>query len=1032
MMEQYPLAPRPKGLNYKGKKQLLFQQQGLHFMIDRETYQVDKFLGGAQCAPIGSGKTFVTIMLCATHLLDREETKKLFELQNTKKVYCPVNLVVCPDSVKSHWQAEIRSVWPSARVFHFSRKGKMGQFVRDGTPYSIGDLHANSFVLISWDCLAQEMHYANAFDSGTQVFSLASRYWGRIIFDEGHLSGTHHCLKFKMCNKFQSLFRWCQTATPKDVKDVARFLRVQDMDDIIWQPPVKEVEAQMSCTPIISKNVPISFSLVETEYYNYAKLNDIEKQNFCKENPYAETTLKVFVIEMLRYQIEILKEQQVSALYDLSLHQYFVEKDEKLAIKTLNSALQISIDKSKYLLTLDEPHWKKRVAKIITTLLFFGDFNPDLIQLQENNVKEYVTTSPKCIPLIDAQKSTMLLHSEFKKTCKSKCSRTMMDIWMKYVEIEMLQDIKKLDTQWSKEQKTSCEEYDHLHKRLEEINAATNMKMSCHLDPTSFTLYQKLSVVLGHVHRKFMLGRDRSKVQVVYEFCLMTDYEKLGQISKEMISNALRYKGKMAEQLKKWKRFKKTGEKNPFTRVKMDPSTINSENCQAKYKALLQKHDVMDEVADCIKIIIDLQANFNLLSDVSELTEIQRENSETIKSLSEFKPKPLVYFDIDVLQQKVKHFDEVVPKLLVKCLGCSHDFGRNCIPVRFNACKHHMCYECENKRLDSMNPYQVEKERTCPICNVESFREIDREIPIGMKISDLYAPPLIEKPDKKWTKNQVPNGCKIPRIVDLIHTLIQNPQLQADGTNYSNIVDYRKIVVFDSNPKFRKSMFENLHGKVFLFENHKNDSKSLDEFKSVKGSAILILNIFGNDGVHLPQADTVILCAPEDESVELQAIGRIHRLGQIRPVSVYHCYIENSIEEEHLPIDFSQEDEDCVLRGEQPECVQILQDDYFLDNHEVEQDLTGDQPMEPNEVIEIHDDELKEPKEEKIPPIQSMLKDLQLEEHWQEFQTEKYEQLEDLFELSHQDLDRLNVPRGRRGRIFNYLENHNVKRQKRE
>ena len=65
------------------------------------------------------------------------------------------------------------------------------------------------------------------------------------------------------------------------------------------------------------------------------------------------------------------------------------------------------------------------------------------------------------MPVEDAS----LLHSEFNKNCKSKLCHIMMTIWMKYVEIDMTQDIQKLDLEWVKDHKTSSKEYDTIHQR---------------------------------------------------------------------------------------------------------------------------------------------------------------------------------------------------------------------------------------------------------------------------------------------------------------------------------------------------------------------------------------------------------------------------------------------------------------------------------------------------------------------------------------------------------------------------------------
>jgi hypothetical protein len=810
---------------------------------------------------------------------------------------------------------------------------------------------------------------------------------------------------------------------------VAQFLGAPSSIGIIWKPSIEEIKFQMDIPVLMSKNVPICFSLVESEYYKNAKMTDTQKQNFCKINPYSPITLKVYVVEMLRHEISRLKETQVQGLYELALHQHFAVQDNKLAITTLQKALKIATDKSQYLLSLDEPRWKRQVAKLITTMIFFGDSRSDLIQWQADNIQDYVAIDPKCIRITTAQKATAWLHAEFKKTRKSKSIDDMMELWMCYVVIDMTQDIEKLDQEWIKEHKTNYQEYDNIHQRLDEINTG----ITCHLNSDYFTLYQKFSIVLANVHKRLMMGQCRRKLHVLFEFCLMTNYEKSGKISIEMKTNANKcYKDKLDEQFKAWKEFSRTDKENPLAKNKLEH--VSRKNCTSEFRTLLQNQKVLDQDAKCVQMIIDLQKNFSILDDVSPLSLIQIEDAETIQFLSQYDvKKPVKNDDIDaVLQEKIKHFDLVVPSLLVKCPGCALDFGRLHIPIHFG-CGHVMCDKCESKRVENLNHdcgncYAI-KLKTCPVCQISSFRTAYNQVPTGVTVSDLYPFQSIENGRKLVNDCKIhnvryeipkrpnpPNGCKIPKIVELILELMAFPLLQADGTNYLLPVDHRKILVFDSDLDFRQALAEALKYNCFLLE---NDHTILDEFKSTPKSAVLILDVIHTPGVHLVEADTVILCTPsEDPSVEMQAIGRAHRFGQKRPVSVYHCYIENSIEDKEFKFE-----EDCVGGEKNPPNVEvkILQDDYYLEDEK------------PREVIEIHDDEKVTKNEiEKPAAVKVMLQELQLEEHWQAFQMEKYEWLEDLSDLSHLDLDRLKVPRGRRGRIFNFLDNHNVKRQKRE
>jgi DNA repair protein RAD5 len=54
----------------------------------------------------------------------------------------------------------------------------------------------------------------------------------------------------------------------------------------------------------------------------------------------------------------------------------------------------------------------------------------------------------------------------------------------------------------------------------------------------------------------------------------------------------------------------------------------------------------------------------------------------------------------------------------------------------------------------------------------------------------------------------------------------------------------------------------------------------------------------GAVGLNLANANNVIICDPWwNPSHEDQAVGRVHRLGQVRDVNIYRFIMKNSIEE---------------------------------------------------------------------------------------------------------------------------------------
>lgn len=74
----------------------------------------------------------------------------------------------------------------------------------------------------------------------------------------------------------------------------------------------------------------------------------------------------------------------------------------------------------------------------------------------------------------------------------------------------------------------------------------------------------------------------------------------------------------------------------------------------------------------------------------------------------------------------------------------------------------------------------------------------------------------------------------------------------------------------------------------------------IEEFKSPTGgiTCLLLPLSWGSKGLNLIEATHVFLVEPIlNPSEELQAVGRVHRIGQTRPTVVHRFIVENTVEE---------------------------------------------------------------------------------------------------------------------------------------
>ncbi|KAJ8128974.1 hypothetical protein O1611_g4658 [Lasiodiplodia mahajangana] len=215
--------------------------------------------------------------------------------------------------------------------------------------------------------------------------------------------------------------------------------------------------------------------------------------------------------------------------------------------------------------------------------------------------------------------------------------------------------------------------------------------------------------------------------------------------------------------------------------------------------------------------------------------------------------------------------------------ACKHRFGRNCI-------------------VDALK-----RQERCPMCRQE------------LTVEDLLDPPLLEvenltgadvDPDRRSSKTD--------QLEMLVEKHLQDPKSKvvifSQWTSFLNIIEALLVE--------KKIKCARLEGKM----NIKKRDEAVEKLNNDPETRVMLASLHAAGvGVNLTAADTVILTdcwwAP---SIEDQAVDRVHRIGQKRPVTVYKLLVEGSVEYRVLDIQSEKrklvalafQDEDYVRKEE--------------------------------------------------------------------------------------------------------------------
>ena len=133
------------------------------------------------------------------------------------------------------------------------------------------------------------------------------------------------------------------------------------------------------------------------------------------------------------------------------------------------------------------------------------------------------------------------------------------------------------------------------------------------------------------------------------------------------------------------------------------------------------------------------------------------------------------------------------------------------------------------------------------------------------------------------------NNTKIKTFLAIVQELIENQHKALVFSQYVRFLEKIKAVLVAANIKFQY-----IDGQTPV----KARQQAVEKFQAGDGDLFLLSLKAGGTGLNLTAADYVIHLDPWwNPAVEDQASDRAHRIGQLRPVTIYRLIVKDTIEE---------------------------------------------------------------------------------------------------------------------------------------
>jgi len=322
----------------------------------------------------------------------------------------------------------------------------------------------------------------------------------------------------------------------------------------------------------------------------------------------------------------------------------------------------------------------------------------------------------------------------------------------------------------------------------------------------------------------------------------------------------------------------------------------------------LEFYRQLQDISDTVK---PYREELGEVLDLAKLQSIRAQGVRQDRSLASLKSK----------QRFLLHLrDEANNEAQRICVICQCEFEQGVLTV----CGHQYCKECIK--------HWWSQHRTCPVCK-RSLRSVDfhditykpQELRAQQEDVLSQASPTsdgsreasstgtsdaagVTTPSSSLQAASIYSGIS-PQVLDEIKS-IELPTRKSYGTKIDTIARHLlylrnvdpgcKAVIFSQFREFLDVLSSALETfRISHVRLSSRQSDAVQKFKSDPSIECFLLDAkTDSSGLNLTNATYVFLCEPLiNTAIELQAIARVHRIGQRRPTSVFMYIIRDSVEE---------------------------------------------------------------------------------------------------------------------------------------